>query len=118
MLSFVNSSTTIPQHYNALLIRIVRMTFRPEALAAFMALFDASSPHIRAFAGCEHLDLWQDARYPNILTTHSHWTGPDALEAYRQSALFKETWAKTKPLFAAPPQAYSHHGLRTVAPAP
>ena len=89
------------------------MTFRPEALEAFMEIFDASAPKIRAFPGCDHLELWQDQQYPNILTTHSHWTGPDALERYRKSDLFKQTWAKTKPLFAAPTLAYSNHKLRS-----
>ncbi len=96
-----------------MLIRIVRMTFRPEALEAFMEIFDASAPKIRAFPGCLHLELWQDQHDPNILTTHSHWTGPDALERYRQSDLFKQTWAKTRPLFAAPPLAFSNHELRS-----
>ena len=51
----------------ALLIRLVRMTFNPEALEAFLALFDASAPQSRAFSGCIHLELWTDARYPNLL---------------------------------------------------
>ena len=99
-----------------MLIRIVRMTFHQEALPAFMDIFDASAPQIRAFPGCAYLALWQDTAYPTILTTHSHWSGPEALEAYRQSDLFKQTWAKTKPLFAAPPRAFSHHTLRTISP--
>ncbi len=41
-----------------MLIRLVRMTFRPDALEAFLALFDASAPQIRAFPGCRHLELW------------------------------------------------------------
>lgn len=89
------------------------MTFRPEAVEAFLEIFDASAPKIRAFPGCLHLALWQDRQYPNILTTHSHWTGPDALDRYRQSALFKEAWGKTRPLFAAPPLAFSSHELRS-----
>ncbi len=88
------------------------MTFRPDALEAFLAIFDASSPQIRAFPGCRHLELWQDARFPNLLTTYSHWDDADALERYRRSDLFRETWARTKPLFAAPPRAHSHHILR------
>ena len=78
-----------------------------------MEIFDASAPHIRAFPGCEYLALWQDEQYPNILTTHSHWTGPDTLEGYRQSDLFKQTWAKTRRLFAAPPRAFSSQVLRS-----
>ncbi len=95
-----------------MLIRLVRMTFRPDALDAFMEVFDTSAPRIRAFPGCQHLILLQDPQYPGVLTTYSHWDDADALEAYRQSHLFRTTWALTKPLFAAPPQAFSHTVLR------
>lgn len=100
-----------PSHSKALavLIRLVRMTFRPDALEDFAALFAQSSPKIRAAAGCAHLELWRDARYPNILTTYSHWADADALDAYRHSELFRSTWARTKPLFAAPPHAVSYY---------
>lgn len=90
------------------------MTFHPNALDDFLEIFDASAPQIRTFPGCSHLDLWQDERYPNILTTYSHWTDADALNHYRHSDLFKQTWTRTKPLFAAPPWARSQHVLRTV----
>lgn len=83
------------------------MVFAPEALADFLDLFEESSPRIRAFPGCLHLELWQDARFPNIMTTFSHWTGDDALQTYRESELFKSTWARTKPWFAAAPVAHS-----------
>jgi quinol monooxygenase YgiN len=85
------------------------MTFRPESLADFYAVFEAAAPQIRRFDGCQHLELWEDARYPNILTTYSHWDGPEALHAYRHSDLFRSTWAETKPLFAAPTVAHSQH---------
>lgn len=88
------------------------MTFRPDALETFLTLFDATAPEIRTFPGCLFLELWQDSRYPGLLTTHSHWTSAEALQAYRESDLFRSTWAKTKPLFAAPPQAASHTRLR------
>lgn len=84
------------------------MTFRPDAVDAFLSVFDESSPRIRAFPGCHHLELWQDASYPNVLTTMSHWEDDAALERYRSSSLFRATWARTRPLFAARPQAYSH----------
>lgn len=99
---------------SAVLIRLVRMTFHPDALADFLDLFDASAPQIRAFPGCHHLDLWQDAHYPNILTTYSHWDDADALNRYRHSDLFQTTWAKTRPLFAAPPWARSQQVLRAI----
>ena len=91
-----------------MLLRTVRLTLRPDAVAAFHALFAATRPRIAAAPGCHSLDLWQDARYANILTTVSLWDGPEALDAYRRSDLFRETWARTTPLFAAPPVATSH----------
>ena len=90
-----------------MLIRTVRMTFRPDRLDAFLAVFREARPRIAAAPGCRHLELWADARFPNVLTTYSHWDGADALDAYRRSALFRETWARTTPLFAAPPVAHS-----------
>ena len=90
-----------------MLIRTVRMTFAPAHVDRFLALFEAARPKIRQRPGCEHLALWRDARYPNVFTTHSLWRDAEALEAYRHSDLFRETWAQTKPLFAAPPEARS-----------
>lgn len=83
------------------------MTFRPDALDDFFEIFEASAPQIRAVPGCHHLELWQDARFPNILTTYSHWADAEALDRYRRSPFFRTTWARTKPLFAAPPHATS-----------
>lgn len=90
-----------------MLIRIVRMTFAPEHREAFLEVFHESKAKIRAVTGCLHLELWQDYDDPNVLLTHSHWQDAAALEAYRHSELFKTTWAKTKPLFAAKPIAFS-----------
>ncbi len=90
-----------------MLIRIVRMTFRPDELDTFMAIFSRSHAKIRAFPGCQHLDLLRDLDNPNVRMTYSLWESPDALEAYRQSELFRTTWAATKALFAEKPTAFS-----------
>jgi quinol monooxygenase YgiN len=97
------------------LIRIVRMTFRPDAVELFLQQFDEVAPQIRRFEGCEHLELWTDTRFPNCCTTCSHWVDEDALDAYRDSKLFRSTWDTVKPLFAAPPQAQSYSVLRPAA---
>ena len=96
-----------------MIVRIVRMTFHPDALDTFLEHFDATSPRIRAIPGCLHLELWQDERFPNICTTHSHWESDRALQAYRNSDLFESTWAKVKPLFAAWPEAHSYSVARS-----
>jgi quinol monooxygenase YgiN len=100
-----------------MLIRIVRMTFDPDKVEDFLEIFHRSKDKIRAFAGCQHLELLRDLHHPHVFTTYSKWTGPDALEAYRQSELFQTTWAATKALFAAKPVAFSSE-LAVAVPAP
>ena len=92
-----------------MLLRTVRMTFAPAHLDTFLTLFREARPRIAAAPGCRRLELWQDARYPNVLTTFSTWDDEEALNAYRRSDLFMTTWAKTSPLFATSAQARSQH---------
>ncbi len=87
--------------------RIVKMTFQEEHVANFLAIFEENHHKIRAFKGCYYLELLQDQEQPYVFFTHSHWEDAAALESYRQSELFQRTWAKTKILFAAKPQAWS-----------
>ena len=87
--------------------RIVKMTFAPDKIEEFKEIFKNSKEKIRGRAGCHHLELWQDAKYPNIFFTYSHWESEDFLNAYRHSALFKGVWKDTKALFAARPEAWS-----------
>ena len=100
-----------------MLLRTVRMTFRPDAVAPFLALFREARPKISAADGCEALALWADPRYPNVLTTVSTWQSRAHLDAYRHSELFETTWAKTKPMFAARPVAHSHVPVAAEPPA-
>ena len=90
-----------------MIIRVVRMTFFPNQVAAFLKLFNATAHLIRQQPGCRHLELWQDADNPAIYCTYSHWDDVAALNAYRKSSLFGEVWPATKRLFAAPPVAFS-----------
>jgi quinol monooxygenase YgiN len=90
-----------------MLIRIVRMTFEPDQVAAFLEIFKDSQPKIRSMDGCRHVELWRDLDQPHVFVTHSHWDDAAALDAYRNSTLFKGVWAKTKVLFADKPLAFS-----------
>ncbi len=83
------------------------MTFRPDELAAFDAIFEASKDKIRAFRGCRHVDLLYDLDMPNVRVTYSLWDSPEALAVYRNSNFFRATWAKTKVLFSEKPMAFS-----------
>lgn len=87
--------------------RLVKMQFRPEATGEFLELFEQQKDQIRRFPGCLYLELLRGTDEPAIFFTLSHWTGPEALEAYRRSDLFSETWARTKALFADRAQAWT-----------
>jgi quinol monooxygenase YgiN len=87
--------------------RIVQMTFAEEHLAEFLEMFTEVHAKIRAFPGCQHLELWRDVAEPSRLFTYSYWKEEADLESYRHSALFKSTWAKTKPLFKERAKAWS-----------
>ncbi|MBT3448093.1 MAG: antibiotic biosynthesis monooxygenase [Bacteroidetes Order II. Incertae sedis bacterium] len=91
-----------------MIIRVVQLTIRPDALDEFKALFESIKHKIRASEGCHDLELLSDVRYPNVVSTLSKWESEAALEAYRQSELFRSSWKASKRLFAARPTASSH----------
>ncbi len=70
-------------------------------------VFENSKTQIRAVEGCRHRELLRHKTRPNVLFTLSIWDDETALEAYRASALFAETWAKTKALFAEKAEAWT-----------
>ncbi|MCK6691825.1 MAG: antibiotic biosynthesis monooxygenase [Thermoanaerobaculia bacterium] len=88
--------------------RIVKMTFRPEAVQTFLDdVFEESKNRIRAFPGCRHMELLRSVQAPEVLFTLSYWNGEEDLEAYRRSELFRSTWEKTKVLFAEKAEAWT-----------
>ncbi len=94
-----------------MLIRIVKMTFRADAINLFTELFESRKHLIRNFKGCNHLELWQDKSDSRVFFTYSIWDQPESLENYRTSHFFDETWQQTKKLFDAKPEAWSINQL-------
>lgn len=90
-----------------MIVRIVQMTFREDCISQFEELFEERKKTIRGFEGCNHLELWQDAKNPSIFFTYSKWDSEEHLNHYRFSDFFKDTWTKTKALFVEKPQAWS-----------
>lgn len=87
------------------------MTFAETKTEAFLKIFAGSKEAIRRFPGCRHLELWRDRDHQNVFFTYSFWESEDALNVYRESDLFINTWSQTKVLFAAKPEAWSVDGL-------
>ena len=90
-----------------MLIRIVKMSFKPEESENFLELFDRIKSKVRNVDGCEYLELMQDYDNPHSFSTYSKWRDDKALNAYRNSDLFDGVWKNTKAMFAAKPIAFS-----------
>jgi quinol monooxygenase YgiN len=67
----------------------------------------AISSKVRGFSGCHHLEILFDIHHPGRVVTYSHWDDEHALNAYRDSEIFKTFWASIKPMFAEPAVARS-----------
>lgn len=90
-----------------MLTRLVKMQFNADFVTEFQENFKAVQPQIAAFKGCSSVQLLQDSQQTNTFFTISHWQDEAHLEDYRRSPLFRETWAKVKPNFAAKAEAWS-----------
>ncbi|MCB0700884.1 MAG: antibiotic biosynthesis monooxygenase [Chitinophagales bacterium] len=90
-----------------MIVRIVQMSFKEELVDDFLELFNERKQRIRSFDGCQHLELWQHAHEKGIFFTYSIWDSEKHLDHYRFSELFKDTWTRTKQLFADKPKAWS-----------
>lgn len=83
------------------------MTFKEESVKDFLAVFETSKKAIGNFEGCTGLKLLRDIHQPHVYFTYSYWNAEENLNDYRNSRLFKETWANTKILFKEKPAAWS-----------
>jgi quinol monooxygenase YgiN len=97
-----------------MLVRIVKMGFYEQNVAAFLKHFEANKKKIRSFDGCTFLELYRDKNDTNVFFTYSYWESDDALENYRKSDIFANVWAKTKPLFNIKPEAWSVDKLESL----
>ena len=90
-----------------MLVRIVKMEFRPEKVSDFLRFFDSVKNEIATFDGCLGMKLMQDQVNPAIIFTYSHWENQESLNKYRDSELFGKVWPNVKPWFNAKPEAWS-----------
>ncbi len=83
------------------------MDFQQDKVDTFLEIFLASKYKILAMEGCRRLELLNSITENGVFFTYSEWESPEHLEKYRNSQVFKETWAKTKPLFRIKAEAWS-----------
>lgn len=92
-----------------MIVRLVSLKVSPERASEFRAYFETLYERIRSQRGCLSLRLVGDAGGDGHFFTISEWEGPDALEAYRQSAFFRESWPRVKSFLHERPWAQSFH---------
>ena len=90
-----------------MILRIVKLNFQEGKAEQFLQLFEERKHDIRHFPGCLHLELWREANNPDVIFTYSHWESEAALDRYRFSDFFRDTWSKSKPLFQGKAEAWS-----------
>lgn len=90
-----------------MIIRIVKMNFQADKTEYFLRTFRQKQSLIASFDGCNGVELLRDIHNPNTFFTYSRWNSPENLDAYRQSALFKETWSTAKLWFSGKAEAWS-----------
>jgi quinol monooxygenase YgiN len=88
--------------------RIVRMDLLTGKEATFLDIFERVKRDIRSQEGCMGLELLKSETLGIIsVWTISIWQSDEALERYRNSLLFQQTWASVKPLFAGKAEAWT-----------
>lgn len=90
-----------------MLVRVVKMHFNASFITEFQTVFKSVHPKIANFKGCNSVKLLQDHAQPEIFFTISHWQDEEHLNNYRNSELFKTTWAIVKPNFKTKAEAWS-----------
>lgn len=90
-----------------MITRIVKLTFKKENIADFISIWNESKAKIAGFDGCHFVEMLHSKDPENICFTYSIWDNEEALNNYRHSELFKQTWTKTKVLFDGKPEAWS-----------
>ncbi len=90
-----------------MIVRLVKMTFKPDEAGRFQRLFEGWRHRIIATPGCRALELLHDVKDGRVFFTRSVWVAEADLEAYRRSATFADVWPVVKQMFAAPAEAWT-----------
>ena len=90
-----------------MIIRFVRLQFKPEFIGEFLRLYRKSKPHILGMEGCKGVRLLRDTSDETVFFTLSEWTDTQTLDSYRHSEFFRNLWPAVKAGFSAPPVVHS-----------
>jgi quinol monooxygenase YgiN len=89
------------------MIRIVKLTFKPEHIQEFFDFIEPYRAKINSVEGCHGVQILQGIENPSQIFTYSNWDREESLEAYRNSELFQHVWSIVKVWFGDKPEAWS-----------
>jgi len=90
--------------------RIVKMKFRKDSVETFLTLFERVKFKISSLDNCHSLELVQAFDNQTFFTI-SIWEDEAALNEYRNSTMFIETWKVVKTLLETKAEAWSTESL-------
>ncbi|MCT4665966.1 MAG: antibiotic biosynthesis monooxygenase [Flavobacteriales bacterium] len=90
-----------------MITRIVKLSIKTEHREAFRQIFLKKNSLIQQNPGCHGVKMTEDLHHPGVFFTISQWENEEALNAYRNSALFGEIWPQVKTMFFAKAEAWS-----------
>ena len=90
-----------------MIVRVVELKFEKENLPLALQKLELIAPKVRAMNGCSYLEISSGVKQTGMILTYSHWSSPEALNAYRSSETFIHFWQDIKKLFAEPARAWS-----------
>ena len=92
------------------------MDLLPGMEGRFLDIFDLAKKQIRGREGCSGLEVLRSSENGIVtIWTISLWDSEDALDQYRRSDLFKQTWSAVKPLFSAKARAWTLTSIEELA---
>jgi len=94
-----------------MIVRLVSLKIQLDKVEEFKQFFETIHDRIREAQGCLSLRVVADLEGLGEFFTVSEWESPAALEAYKNSAFFQETWPRVKSFLRDRPWAQSFHVL-------
>ncbi len=91
-----------------MIVRLVRLKFKPEHVDTFLEFYERSRETIRHQEGCLALSLLQETGDPTAFATWSTWRSSRDLQLYRRSEFFRGFWPVVKGLLSEPATAVSY----------
>ena len=94
-----------------MIVRLVRLKFKPEHIEEFLAFYEQSRETIRHQQGCLTLSMLRETNDEAAFCTWSTWRSGRDLQQYRRSEFFRDFWPRVRAMLREPAEAVSYEHL-------